>query len=167
MCPCPRSQRMIMLLILGFRLSGGVLQWELNEQGLLTNFARSPNCEMKVMNLQGTQELHCREEGELWVRGPNVCKGYWRNQATATAFSEDGWFKTGDIASISEDSMVRVVARASVSDSTTQAESLQITRRPPGSSTNRRSSHCSLSSRNSSAETSGHKRGRYLRYQRQ
>ncbi len=36
--------------------------------------------------------------GELEVRGPNVCAGYWRNdEATARAF-RDGWFRTGDLA---------------------------------------------------------------------
>ena len=35
--------------------------------------------------------------GELWVRGPNVCAGYWnRPDATAAAFV-DGWFRTGDL----------------------------------------------------------------------
>ena len=35
--------------------------------------------------------------GELWVRGPNVCAGYWqRPDATAAAFVE-GWFRTGDL----------------------------------------------------------------------
>jgi len=38
------------------------------------------------------------EKGELWVRGPNVMSGYWRNpQATAAVFDGD-WYKTGDIA---------------------------------------------------------------------
>lgn len=37
--------------------------------------------------------------GELWVRGPNVMKGYWRNPAaTAATKTQDGWLKTGDIA---------------------------------------------------------------------
>ena len=38
------------------------------------------------------------EIGELLVRGPNVCLGYWRQpEATAAAFV-DGWFQTGDLA---------------------------------------------------------------------
>jgi malonyl-CoA/methylmalonyl-CoA synthetase len=37
------------------------------------------------------------EVGEVWVRGPTVCSGYWRNpEATAAAF-RDGWFATGDL----------------------------------------------------------------------
>ena len=36
--------------------------------------------------------------GEFWVRGPNVSPGYWNNpEATAAAFTSDGWFRTGDI----------------------------------------------------------------------
>ncbi len=43
------------------------------------------------------------EVGELWVRGPNVFSGYWRQpDATAAAFT-DGWFKTGDMAERSAD----------------------------------------------------------------
>jgi malonyl-CoA/methylmalonyl-CoA synthetase len=47
------------------------------------------------------------EPGELYVRGPNVCAGYWRRpDATAEAFvdSPDGrWFKTGDLGERSAD----------------------------------------------------------------
>ncbi|KAK0044450.1 acyl-CoA synthetase family member 3 mitochondrial [Biomphalaria pfeifferi] len=39
------------------------------------------------------------EPGDLHVRGPSVCLGYWKNpEATTEAFTKDGWFKTGDTA---------------------------------------------------------------------
>jgi long-chain acyl-CoA synthetase len=42
--------------------------------------------------------------GELHVKGPNVTQGYWeRPGATEEAFTEDGWFRTGDIIELSDD----------------------------------------------------------------
>lgn len=52
------------------------------------------------------------DKGELWVRGPQVMKGYWQNpQATAEAITPEGWFKTGDYATIDADGYVRIVDR--------------------------------------------------------
>ncbi|RPB11486.1 acetyl-CoA synthetase-like protein [Morchella conica CCBAS932] len=58
-----------------------------------------PNCEGKIMDAEtGTQELSVGEKGEIWVRGPNVMKGYYKNsKATRETITEDGWLKTGDI----------------------------------------------------------------------
>ncbi|MEV5541331.1 AMP-binding protein [Saccharopolyspora shandongensis] len=50
--------------------------------------------------------------GELLIRGPNVVAGYWNKpEATAKAFA-DGWLRTGDLSSIDEHGLVRVVDRA-------------------------------------------------------
>ena len=49
--------------------------------------------------------------GELWVRGPNIVKGYWnRPDATAEAFT-DGWFHTGDVGKVDDDGLYYVVDR--------------------------------------------------------
>jgi malonyl-CoA/methylmalonyl-CoA synthetase len=51
--------------------------------------------------------------GELWVKGPNVCSGYWgRPEATAQAWI-DGWFKTGDIAIRAADGYITLQGRRS------------------------------------------------------
>lgn len=50
--------------------------------------------------------------GEIQVRGPNVFTGYLnRPDATAAAFTEDGWFRTGDMATLDTDGCVRIVGR--------------------------------------------------------
>ena len=52
------------------------------------------------------------EAGELWVRGPSVVKGYWRNpEATERTFG-GGWLRTGDIAKIDEEGFCYIVDRA-------------------------------------------------------
>jgi malonyl-CoA/methylmalonyl-CoA synthetase len=54
------------------------------------------------------------EEGELFVRGPNVFAGYWRRpDATASAFTADRYFRTGDLASISDDGYITLLGRKS------------------------------------------------------
>ena len=53
-------------------------------------------------------------DGELQVKGPNVFAGYWRKpDATAAAFVDGGWFKTGDIASCSADGYYTLAGRSS------------------------------------------------------
>ncbi|HYD38790.1 MAG TPA: malonyl-CoA synthase, partial [Allosphingosinicella sp.] len=52
------------------------------------------------------------EVGGIEIRGPNVCKGYWRNpEKTAEAFRADGFFISGDMGLIDEAGYVRIVGR--------------------------------------------------------
>jgi malonyl-CoA/methylmalonyl-CoA synthetase len=54
------------------------------------------------------------EDGELLVRGPNVFAGYWRrDDATAKAFTPDRFFRTGDLAEISDDGYITLLGRRS------------------------------------------------------
>ena len=52
------------------------------------------------------------EPGEIQVRGASVFAGYWRNpDADAAAFTEDGWFRTGDLGTCDADGRLRIVGR--------------------------------------------------------
>ena len=51
------------------------------------------------------------EEGELCVRGPQVMAGYWQRPEATAEVMLDGWFKTGDVAIMSDDGFVRLVDR--------------------------------------------------------
>lgn len=56
-----------------------------------------PNQTAKYMSPEET-EVPVGEPGELWIKGPNVFKGYLNNpEGTKNALTEDGYFKTGDV----------------------------------------------------------------------
>ncbi|MEI6666792.1 MAG: AMP-binding protein [Acidobacteriota bacterium] len=57
-------------------------------------------------------EMPADQVGELWLRGPHVCAGYWRNaEATAAAIDADGWFHTGDLARRDADGFFYIAGR--------------------------------------------------------
>jgi fatty-acyl-CoA synthase len=57
-------------------------------------------------------DVRLSAEQELQVSGPNVFPGYWRNpQATAEAFTADGWLRTGDIAECDDEGFYRIKGR--------------------------------------------------------
>jgi acyl-CoA synthetase (AMP-forming)/AMP-acid ligase II len=69
-----------------------------------------PCCEVLVMDEEG-REVRRGEEGEIWLRGPMVVRGYW-DDAKATADSiVAGFWRSGDIGSIDEEGYVRVLDR--------------------------------------------------------
>ncbi len=71
-----------------------------------------PGVEARVVDAQG-QALPSGEKGVLEVRGDNVFKGYWRLPGkTAEDFREDGFFITGDLATMDKDGRISIVGRA-------------------------------------------------------
>jgi long-chain acyl-CoA synthetase len=70
-----------------------------------------PVGEMKVIDADGN-ELPAGRVGELWVKGPNVVKGYWNKpQATAETFI-DGWLRTGDIVRLDDEGFCYILDRS-------------------------------------------------------
>jgi acyl-CoA synthetase (AMP-forming)/AMP-acid ligase II len=63
------------------------------------------NIECKVIEAVTARELGPHERGELWLRGPQVMKGYLNNpRATAESLDSGGWYHTGDVGYADEDS---------------------------------------------------------------
>lgn len=65
---------------------------------------------MKIM-LDG-REVSQGEEGEIWIKGPNVTKGYYNNpRATAESITPEGWYRTGDIGYVDEKNNIYITDR--------------------------------------------------------
>jgi long-chain acyl-CoA synthetase len=70
----------------------------------------APACDVQITSPDG-MAVAVGSHGEIWVRGPNVVKGYWRNpEATADAFVE-GWYRTGDVGRVDEDGFIYIMDR--------------------------------------------------------
>ncbi|CAI5988610.1 unnamed protein product, partial [Closterium sp. NIES-65] len=71
-----------------------------------------PLTEVKVVHTGTGESLPPNERGELWVRGPQVMKGYLNNpEATAATITPDGWLRTGDVAYVDKMGEIFVVDR--------------------------------------------------------
>jgi acyl-CoA synthetase (AMP-forming)/AMP-acid ligase II len=72
-----------------------------------------PNTECKIVSLETGEELGSGQEGEVYIRGPQVMKGYLnRLEATAQTIDTEGWLHTGDIGYADEDGHFFIVDRA-------------------------------------------------------
>ena len=70
-----------------------------------------PGVEVRLVDEDGDDVL-AGDPGEIWVRGPNVFAGYWRDsEATAAVRSTDGWLRTGDIGVVGDEGDLFVVDR--------------------------------------------------------
>ncbi len=72
----------------------------------------SPSTETMIVDPATGEALGYNQDGEVWVRGPQVMKGYLNNpEATALTIDAEGWLHTGDIGHIDEDGHLYVVDR--------------------------------------------------------
>ncbi|MEZ5255682.1 MAG: AMP-binding protein [Ilumatobacteraceae bacterium] len=71
-----------------------------------------PGVEVNLVDATGTP-VPLGDSGEIWVRGDNVFRGYWGDDAaTARVLTDDGWLRTGDLAVTDADGSLRLVDRA-------------------------------------------------------
>ena len=71
-----------------------------------------PGIEVRVVDPATRRDVPPGSSGELWARGPNIMQGYFEDpEATAETITPEGWLRTGDLATLDEDGLVRIVGR--------------------------------------------------------
>jgi acyl-CoA synthetase (AMP-forming)/AMP-acid ligase II len=71
-----------------------------------------PNTECRIVDPETGVDVAVGERGELWVRGPQVMRGYLNQpEATAACLTADGWLRTGDVATVDARGWFRIVDR--------------------------------------------------------
>ena len=81
-----------------------------DEQLANTEGRATPGVEIKVVKLDGAV-AEAGEEGELCVKGPQLCLGYLDSSLDAAAFDADGFFKSGDLGVLDDDGYVTITGR--------------------------------------------------------
>ena len=71
-----------------------------------------PNTEVKLVDVASGNAVGVGETGELWMRGPQIMKGYLNNPGeTADSIDADGWYKSGDIGTVDAEGNFFIVDR--------------------------------------------------------
>ncbi len=81
------------------------------EMATTTDGRASGETELHVVNPTSRELLPAGEVGELEVRGPEVCDGYEDSEQTALAFTREGFFRTGDLATLDAQGWLTIVGR--------------------------------------------------------
>ena len=72
-----------------------------------------PDTECRIVDVASREDVQVGELGEVWVRGPQVMKGYHNNpEVTADVIDGDGWLRTSDIGYVDADGYLFVVDRS-------------------------------------------------------
>ena len=69
-----------------------------------------PGTDVRIVDDDG-RDVAAGEPGELWVKGPQVMKGYWQRPDETARVLRDGWLATGDIAKMDADGYLQIVDR--------------------------------------------------------
>jgi len=70
------------------------------------------NTQVRIIDPETKKDLDVNQDGEIWMRGPQVMAGYLNNpEATQQTLDEEGWIHTGDIGHVDEDGYLFVVDR--------------------------------------------------------
>ncbi|HZL88989.1 MAG TPA: acyl-[ACP]--phospholipid O-acyltransferase [Pirellulaceae bacterium] len=72
-----------------------------------------PGVTAKVTNLDTGSECKAGEPGMLWIKGPNVMKGYMHRDDLTEQVIKEGWYQTGDIAFIDDEGFIHITGRES------------------------------------------------------
>ena len=86
-----------------------------NPEGAITHGSVGqclPNMQARIVDIDTGQDAAPGEPGELWLRGPNVMRGYFKQaEATAQVLDADGWLRTGDVARVDADGCFYIIDR--------------------------------------------------------
>ncbi len=73
----------------------------------------APGISAKITDLDTGDELSTGQPGMLWIKGPNVMKGYLGRKDLTAEVIKDGWYMTGDVALLDEDGFIQITGRQS------------------------------------------------------
>lgn len=82
------------------------------EQRVSTVGSAIPGVECRIVDPETLEDVTLGEQGEFWARGHNIMLGYYNNpEATANTITEDGWLRTGDLATETPDHFYKITGR--------------------------------------------------------
>ncbi len=87
-----------------------ILEFHSEKEKLSTVGRPAPNIAIKVCDDSGF-EILCEKEGDVWIQGETVMKGYWRREKETAEHLREGWLKTEDIGRFDEEGYLTLIGR--------------------------------------------------------